>query len=122
MSRRLALFGAAVLTAACGPRRRGSAPDPVIIIFENQSLDQADVFAVGAGSQSMRIGTVYGGRTEMLRFPADAVGAGSVSFVARIFASSRTPRSGPITLSRGDTIQVRLPSDQRMLSVLPYRE
>jgi hypothetical protein len=118
--RRVVLLAAAALsTVGCGPFRRGGPPDPVVI-FTNQSTDQADVYALGAGGEPVRIGTVFAGRTENLRVPSSITGgAQRVNVIARIFASPRTVASGPFSLAAGDTMTVTLTSDEKMLSVLP---
>ena len=107
-------------TTACGGfRNRQSAQERAVISFTNESLDQATVYAV-TGTQSIRIGTVLAGRTENLVIPGDIAFRGqSLSVVARLLAHSRRPSSGPITLSPGQRIEVRLPMDQRQLVVLP---
>jgi hypothetical protein len=111
-----------VAAAACGAFRHrvGDArPDP-IVIFNNQSMDQADVYAVGSAGQPVRIGTVYSGRRENLRVPSGATGgSGTVNIIARIFASNKAPRSGSISLAPGDTVLITLPVDEKMLTVLP---
>jgi hypothetical protein len=110
------------LAAACGPLRRGG-PAPARIIFMNQSLDQADVYAISSGGAQTRIGTVMPGRTDTLRIPGSAMGAdNSTNVVARILARSRTPSTGRFTVVPGDLVQVTLNSDERILSVLPARE
>ena len=107
-------------TTACGGfRNRQSAQERAVISFTNESLDQATVYAV-TGTQSIRIGTVHAGRTENLVIPGDIAFRGqSLNVVARLLAQSRRPSSGPITLSPGQRIEVRLPMDQRQLVVLP---
>lgn len=120
--RRAAVAVAAALTlAGCGPFHRGNQPESVIV-FRNQSLDQADVYAIGAGGDPIRIGTVFAGRTETLRVPTSVTGASSrVNVVARIFASGRLVVTGPFTLMPGDSMDVTLTSDEKILSVLPSR-
>jgi hypothetical protein len=118
----LAWLGLACV-GACSPLRRQRAPlsdaSPVVI-FENQSLEQAAVYAVARGGPGVRIGTVQAGRTDTLAVGAGALDAsGSVTIVARLLARSRTPNTGPLTLQPGDRILVRLPPDARLLSVLP---
>ena len=91
------------LAAACGPLRKGG-PAPARVIFSNQSLDQADVYAVSSGGAQTRIGTVMAGRTDTLRVPSGAMGADySTNIVARILARSRTPSTGRFALNPGDT-------------------
>jgi hypothetical protein len=121
---RLRGLGVAIMlavTAACGPLRRPTAQEQAILSFTNESLDQADVYAV-AGTQSVRIGTVLAGRTERLVVPPDIAFRGSnVNVVARLLAQSNRPQTGPITLRPGERLEIRLPMDQRALVVLPVR-
>ena len=112
----------AALALACGPLRRGDTPQAVVI-FDNQSFAQADVYAVRAGGGgSFRIGTVFPGRRETLRLPSSALGGGTVTIVARLLASSRVPSSGPLSLAPGDSLEITLPPDARVLTVLPARQ
>lgn len=121
-SLRRAIALASTFVAACGPFHRGNGVPDAVVIFNNQSLSQANVYAVWAGGEQVRIGTVFGGRTEKLRVPGSITSTGTdISIVARLFASTRVPRTGPIHLAPGDTIEVTLPSDERILTVLPPR-
>ena len=52
-----------VATAACGPFYRSGTPDAVVL-FNNQSLSQADVYAVRTGGPEIRIGSVIPNRRE----------------------------------------------------------
>jgi len=58
----------AITLAGCGPFHRGAQPDTEIL-FHNQSIDQADVYAMGPGGDPIRVGTVDGQRTAKLRVP-----------------------------------------------------
>jgi hypothetical protein len=119
--RSLISLSTALLLTACGPFHRGGPPEAAII-FHNDSTDQADVYALGSGGDPIRIGTVFAGRTETLKVPSTATGATSrVNVVARIFASGRVVSTGPFTLESGQTMDVRLTSDEKMLAVLPSR-
>jgi hypothetical protein len=81
---RLILFAAAALAAAaCGPFHKGQGPPPAYLIFTNESLDQADVYAVLSGNQPIRIGTVAAGRTDTLTVPPEVVTRGDCSHVRR---------------------------------------
>jgi len=107
--------------AACGPHRQRTSQEQAVLAFTNESLDQADVYAVASG-QAVRIGTVLAGRTENLIVPADIAFRGSdVNVVARLLAQSNRPQSGPITLRPGERVEIRLPMDQRALFILPAR-
>ena len=118
---RVVVLAAVAISAACGPFRRSGPPDAVVF-FKNDSPDQADVYAIGSGGAAQRIGTVFAGRTEILRVPTSVTGgANRVNIVARIFPSSRVVPSGPFSLAPGDTMNVTLAADGKMMSVLPPR-
>jgi hypothetical protein len=121
-TRPLALAALAVATACA----HGRQPDdelpagPTTIIFTNQSQDQADVFAVPSGGGTMRIGTVFPGRTDTLTLPRGSVSAGTrVNFVARLLARSMAPSSGLVSIQPGDWLSITLPPSANVLSVLP---
>jgi len=118
---RLIIFAvAAVGAAACGPFHKNNGLPPAYLYFTNESLDQADVYAVLSGDQPIRIGTVASGRTDTLTVPPEVSSRGeNVNVVARLLARSARPSSGPIPIHPGDRLVVRLPVDQKMLVVLP---
>jgi hypothetical protein len=102
---------------------RKGGPPAAIVDFDNQSLDQADVFIVRSNGSQIRIGTVFAGRRENLRVAGATIsGDQQVNVVARIRSTSRTPRTGVFTLAPGDRVTVTLPSQENLLSVLPGRE
>lgn len=109
------------VAAACGHFGMGGPGDQdALIIFHNESIDQADVYAVAPGADFERIGTVFPGRTDTLRVRASLVEQGSgVNIVARLLARSNTPSTGNISLHPGDLMDVRLPADGRTLVALP---
>jgi hypothetical protein len=117
----LALASAGLVTAASCSKIMQTGDQPSAqVIFVNQSLDQADVFAVRDGGQPQRIGTVFAGRTETLAVPANLLtSGGSMSIVVRLLARSFGPSTGPLTINDGDRIRVTLPSNGRSLSVVP---
>jgi hypothetical protein len=117
----LAIAGSFV-TASCG-RFMHSGEPLAQVIFANESLDQADVYAVLNGGQSQRIGTVFAGRTETLDVPSNIISSGgTVSIVARLLAHTYAPSTGPLSLNPGDRIRITLPATGRSLSVLPAPE
>jgi hypothetical protein len=122
--RPLLLAATLLLPAACSRNRAGQTNEadngPATVVFSNESLNQADLFAVLPGIGSRKLGTVQAGRTEELTVPADIVRrSGSLNLVARMLARTDTPGSGPIALHPGDRIQVRLPIDGKTLFVAP---
>jgi hypothetical protein len=121
LRRAMVTVAATFALTGCGPFHRGTQLESVIV-FHNQSLDQADVYAIGSGGNPTRIGTVFAGRTETLNVPASITGGGGrVNVVARIFASGLLVVTGPFTLLPGDSMDVTLTSDEKILSVLPSR-
>lgn len=117
---RAALGVVIVGVAACAPLRHSPTESPAVLYFTNESLDQADVYAVTPGNQAIRIGTVMAGGTDTLTIPRDIAARGdNINVVARLLARSARPSSGPIPIHPGDRLSVRLPVDQKMLVVLP---
>lgn len=92
---------------------------PAAVVFANESLDQADLFAViGGGGEARRLGTVMAGRTETLRLGADLAIRGNVSLVARML-NGGTRSTGVVPIHPGDTVHVQLPLNKSMLVFLP---
>ena len=114
-----------VLPAACSRNRTqdqdvGINDGPATVVFSNESLNQADLFAVMPGVQARKLGTVMAGRTEELVVPADIVRRSqNLNFVVRMLSRSSTPGSGPVPLRAGDRLQIRLPMDAKTLFVAP---
>jgi hypothetical protein len=108
------------LGAACGPLHRGSEPSTTLV-FSNESLDQAAVYAAGPNGNAIRIGTVFPGRTDTLVVPSSLVGEGSINVTARLLARSTVPRTGSFAIHAGDQFLIRLPPDENLLVVLPGR-
>ena len=121
--KRVLLMTLAAILAACGHfGMGGSTEGSALIIFHNESLDQANVYVSAPGSDWVRIGTVFGGRTDTLVVRNSLIASGSgVNVVARILASSAVPTSGNIPLHPGDAFDVRLSSDLRSLTATPAR-
>ena len=107
--------------AACASANKsaGGGQPRTTIIFSNESLDQATVYVIGAGTEFRRIGVVFAGRTETLTVPPDLAIRGSVNIVARLLANPRLPTTGPVTILPGEVYRVTLPLDGRLLSFLP---
>lgn len=113
-----ALLGVAVL-AGCGPRRTAASEEYAFVVFTNESLNQADLYAFGTAGDRVRLGTVFGAHTDTLRLDLRTIsGAGTIRVGARIVATGRTPGSGLVLLHPGDYLRVTLPSSENMLNVL----
>jgi hypothetical protein len=120
------MLGASLLAAssACGRFHHSETEpaepaQPAQIVFVNESLEQADVFAASQGGETIRMGTVQAGRTATLNVPAQFVSRATVNIVVRLLARSGTLRTGPIAINAGDRVQIRLPVNGNVLSVLP---
>jgi hypothetical protein len=117
--RRLAPAVLIVAAVACGHLRPGGGQPPALLIFRNESLDQANVYAVAPGLGSRRLGTVMAGRTDTLTVPADLASRANLNIVARLLTRSGAAQTGPVAIRPGEQYQVTLPLDARLLSFLP---
>ncbi|HEY7237268.1 MAG TPA: hypothetical protein VH539_24140 [Gemmatimonadaceae bacterium] len=124
MRRAIVFIAASFSLMGCASFRKPGPLEPdAVVVFRNDSPDQADVYAIGSGGDPMRIGTVFAGRTETLRVPATITGGGyRVNVLARLFPGGRVIASGAFSLGPGDSMTVRLTADEKILSVLPTSE
>jgi hypothetical protein len=113
------LFAILLALPACGPFHRGGVEDGTVV-FVNESIDQADVYATGPDRNPLRIGTVTGSQTATLTVPATVVSQGQVNIVARLLAGP-TLTTGLFPLRAGDSMRVTLAADRRSLIALPGR-
>lgn len=120
--RRLVLPTILIGLSACSrnhPATDVASGDPTVVEFNNESLAQADVFVRASASSTRRIGTVMAGRKEDLVVPREIANMGSITVFARLLSRTRVPSTGPVAVSPGTHISVRLPIDERTLVVLP---
>ena len=116
-------FALVALVVGCGRFVRGSGEPPARIVFVNESIDQATVYAVAPGSEFRRIGTVIPGRSDTLTVPSDMVRrAGTLNIVARLLARSDMAQTGAVSMRPGELYEVRLAPNSRILSFLPARQ
>jgi hypothetical protein len=118
---RMLLLTTAALLGACSRNQVAAEPgnEPAAVVFSNESLTQADLFAVVSGGGDIRkLGTVMAGRTETLRLGADLALRGNVSLVARLL-NGGTLSTGVVPVHPGDTVHVQLPLNRSMLVFLP---
>ncbi|HEX2780153.1 MAG TPA: hypothetical protein VHM30_11680 [Gemmatimonadaceae bacterium] len=114
----------ALSAIACGPPRTAGAGGAaeILIIFRNESLNQADLFVVGSVSEQARVGSVYGNHTDTLSFDLRSVsGSGTLSMLARVRQTGRVVRSPLVALHKGDILRVTLPMSETMLNALVIR-
>lgn len=120
----LALVATLASAVSCSRNRTADSTtddENALIIFANESLDQATIFLVATGSNAIRIGNVMAGRTDTLVVPREILIRGTVNIVARLLTRSYAPSSGPVTILSGDALDVRLGINDRLLTVLPAR-
>jgi hypothetical protein len=113
-------FSAFAALAACGPLHMGGHSDGTQVIFTNEALEQADLYASGGdGGLEVKVGTVSAGRTDTLSMPASVLGQGGlVYFAARVLSRPARVRSGPVSMLSGDEVHVRLPPSAATLVVI----
>lgn len=120
LGRALVALALLALPLGCGRFHSGDlGGDEAYIVFVNQSLDLADVYAIPSGGGAVRVGSAQAGATTTLTVPGDLLTRGPLDIVARLLAASRTPRTGPVSFSRGDRLQITLPANENTLTVLP---
>jgi hypothetical protein len=121
---RMVVASLLVAVGACGLMKRGTGQQlpPAVLFFTNETLDQADVYAITSGTQSTRIGTVMSGRTDTLKVPNSILGRGDINVVVHLVARTVRPSTGTFSLHSGDQYAIRLPADARALVLLPVRE
>ena len=77
---------------------------------ENQSWSEMVVYAVRGGSQRIRLGSVPGVTTRVLRLPENMVwSATPLQFIADPIGSSRAPITNEITVHPGDQVTLYIP-------------
>ena len=115
---RVGLLGAALVAgtvpaSACGGKKRGATMEveaPTTIRVRNQGFLDVNVYAVRSG-QRIRIGTVTGNSTQVLRIPAFLMNGGvtPLRFLADPIGSGRTPVSEEIIVTPGDEVVLMIP-------------
>ena len=115
----LSTFVSAMLLAGpvgCHPQRTGPAESTVPIVFANETVDRADVWAFARDLPRRRLGTVLGGETTTLQVPRKYFAGGYLGFDAeqrgRPNASVDVYNADP-----DDELRVRLPKDAARLAL-----
>lgn len=102
----------AVLAGCSGnPRDRdAAAPEEATVRVENRAWTQMTIYAV-AGGQRVRLGSVTGNQTAVLRIPSGIIGFGrSLTFIADPLGSDRTSSSFEIFVRPGEEITLVIPA------------
>lgn len=101
-----------VLAACSGNQRdQGLAPEEETTVrVANHAWTDMTLYAI-AGGQRVRLGSVSGSSTAVLRIPSRVVGFGrSLTFVADPLGSDRTSRSFEIFVHPGDEVTLTIPA------------
>jgi hypothetical protein len=111
----LAVLALGVTLPATGCWRKGGAASaqeterPTTLRVRNQGFLDVNVYAV-RGSQRVRLGTVTGNSTQVLRIPAFLMnGITPLRFVADPIGNQRTPTSDEIVVTPGDEVTIFIP-------------
>lgn len=105
-------LGATLPAAGCW--RKGAAGSqeverPTTLRVRNQGFLDVNVYAV-RGSQRVRLGTVTGNSTQVLRIPGFLMnGITPLRFIADPIGNQRTPTSDEIVVTPGDEVQLFIP-------------
>lgn len=107
----LAVLLLVMALAACAANPRSDAPDrePTTVRVDNRAWTEMTLYAVASG-QRVRLGTVGGTSTAVLRIPPGVVGQGrTLTFLADPLGSSRTSTSFEIFVTPGEQITITIP-------------
>lgn len=123
-------LAAALCAAVLGGCASRAAPQPgsdgearATLEFINESSDRAEIFALERGGSTMRVGTVLGGKTEIIEIPQYVVARrATVVIAARLRLRSRVLTTGDMVIRPGEQLKVHLPADERMLVLLPGKD
>ena len=106
----------ALAVGACGQAARSGpvvGSEPTRVRVENQSSSQVNIYVV-AGAQRIRLGSVVGSATAVLRIPDSVVGFGrDLSFLADPIGSSNVASSFSIYVQPGEEVTITIPSRVR---------
>lgn len=97
--------------AACAGNRGSDAPEPerTTVRVDNRAWTEMTLYAISSG-QRIRLGTVGGTSTAVLRIPAGVVGQGrNLTFLADPLGSSRTSTSFEIFVRPGEQVTLTIP-------------
>lgn len=106
----LLLVLAALLLAGCGAARSGgSTAQGATLRVQNQAFNDVTIYAV-TGARPIRLGTVTGNSTAVLRIPASVVRMGQdMSFRADPIGSSDVSSSFTIYVAPGEEVSITIP-------------
>jgi hypothetical protein len=108
----LLTLGATLPATACWRKGANTSQEdehPTTLRVRNQGFLDVNVYAV-RGGQRVRLGTVTGNSTQVLRIPGFLMnGITPLRFVADPIGNQRAPTSDEIVVSPGDEVQLFIP-------------
>jgi hypothetical protein len=107
----LLLAGAALPAGACWRRNTagGEEERPTTVRVRNQGFLDVNVYAI-RGGQRVRLGTVTGNSTQVLRIPGFLMnGITPLRFLADPIGTQRQPTSDELVVTPGDEVQLYIP-------------
>ena len=106
------VLGATLPATACWRKTAATSQEaerPTTLRVRNQGFLDVNVYAV-RGGQRVRLGTVTGNSTQVLRIPPFLLnGITPLRFVADPIGNQRTPTSDEIVVTPGDEVQIFIP-------------
>ena len=109
------LLALSLALGACASSAGGPAVyrEPTFLRVQNQSSSQMNIYVV-AGGQRVRLGSVPGNNTAVLRIPDGVVGIGrELSFLADPIGSSNVASSFSIYVQPGEEVSIAIPPSVR---------
>jgi hypothetical protein len=106
----LVLLLLALAACSTNPRHQGQASEPEAKVrVKNQAWTDMTIYAISSG-QRVRLGSVVGNSTAVLRIPSGVLGLGrTLTFLADPLGSSQTSSSFEIYVRPGDEITLTIP-------------
>ena len=110
LPQRLLVLAAAGFLAACGYSRAPANPqEETTVRVDNQATLDMNIYVL-RGAERIRLGTVTGLSTQILRIPKNIIfGATPLRFLVDPIGSNRTPVSEEIVVAPGDEVTLRIP-------------
>jgi hypothetical protein len=107
---RLFVLVAAGLLAACAySRAAANAQEETTVRVDNQATLDMNIYVL-RGSERIRLGTVTGLSTQVLRIPKNIIfGATPLRFLADPIGSGRMPVTEEVVVAPGDQVGLRIP-------------
>lgn len=99
----------AMVVASCVSRRGTTSAEPALLVFANESTEQAEILALVPAVAAIQLGIAIPGETLRLTLPPRVIRQGSINIAARNTMRGRQITSGPVFIKPGEVVQMTLP-------------